>query len=91
MFFPQPKTLDEKKYKRDIGGVGPSSTRIAEEGPRDFIARNESPNMKAANKTYASEQILEPKKSIVQDLVLKNMHLQLQKWGEQIPIKEQRI
>jgi hypothetical protein len=55
VLFPEPKTLDEKNYRKDIGGVGPSSTRTTKEGPMDFIGGNESPNKVATNKTYTSE------------------------------------
>lgn len=57
----------------------------------DFIGGNESPNKVATNKTYTSEQILEPIESIVQDVNSQEYAFIAIEMGEQIPTKEQRI
>ncbi len=65
VFSPKLETLNKEEDKGDIGGVGPSNTKIVEEEPEDLKGGKESPNKEVGGKTYASEQILEPEKSIV--------------------------
>ncbi len=64
----EPETSNEEEDKRNIDGVGPSSTRIIEEEPGDLRGGKDRPKKEANGKTYASKQTLEPIKFVVQNV-----------------------
>ncbi len=65
VLHPKHEISNEEEDKGDIGGVGPSNTRILEEELGDLKGGKENSNREAINKTYASKHILEPKKNVM--------------------------
>jgi hypothetical protein len=55
----------KKKNKGYTSGAGPLGTRTTEEELADLRGGKASPNREAISKTYALEEILEPRESVV--------------------------
>jgi hypothetical protein len=64
----EPKTWDEEEDKRYNDGVGPLRIRTIEEELGDLRGGRDSPKREVGDKTYVSEQTLEPLEYVVQDV-----------------------
>jgi hypothetical protein len=68
VLFPKVETSYEDEDRGNTNGAGPLGTRILEEEPRDLKGGKDSFRREVGGETYALERILEPIKSIVQEV-----------------------
>ncbi len=88
IFILKPETSYEEKKRGNTNGVGPLSTKIEKGEPTNLKGGKDNPQREVGGMTYASKQILEPIKSILQEVSYHEYAFVTTKIGEQIQIEE---